>query len=233
MIEQRNFAGTRDNRHFHHLKGTLRCGECGNLLSFSRSKGRHAHYDYFYCLSKSRCSQPFIATDEAEEAVEDLFEVTAMPKETADALLEGLKETVAELRGDQDRERARLERKADHFERERYKLMQAFYAEAISLDVLKQEQQRISTQAAKVTRRLDTLSTRLDDAQAEIETALRLASTVRAPLPPLRAGDPPQVQQVDLQRDLHRRQENPALRVLRGTGSPHPNRRHHHGRRFE
>jgi len=139
VIEHRNFAGTRDNRHFHHLKGTLRCGECGNLLSFSRSKGRHAHYDYFYCLSKSRCSQPFIATDEAEEAVEDLFEITAMPTETADALLEGLRETVAELRGDQDRERARLERKVDHLERERTKLMQAFYADAISVDVLKQE----------------------------------------------------------------------------------------------
>jgi site-specific DNA recombinase len=178
VIMLRNYAGTRDNRHFHHLKGTLRCGECGNLLSFSRSKGRHARYDYFYCLSKSRCSQPFIPTDEAEEVVEDLFEHVAMPKEPAAALLEALYETVAELRAGEDQERERLQRRVDKLEGDRLKLMQALYAEAISMDTLKKEQQRISVEIAKATRRLETLSTRLDEAQREIERALRLATVV-------------------------------------------------------
>jgi hypothetical protein len=51
---------------------------------------------------QSRCSQPFIPTDQAEEVVESLF----VAKETAEALLEGLRGTVAELRSDEGRERS-------------------------------------------------------------------------------------------------------------------------------
>ena len=174
----RNAAGSRDNRHFHHLKGTLRCGECGNLLSFSRSKGRHARYDYFYCLSKSRCSQPYIPTDEAEEAVEALYDHISMPKETTTLFLEGLHDTIKELRAGEDNERERLQRRIDKLDRERLKLMQALYAEAIPLSVLKKEQQRITGEIAKANRRLETLSTRLDEAQVQIEQALRLATVV-------------------------------------------------------
>ncbi len=63
VFEVRDVAGPREHRHVHYLKGTLRCGECGNLLSFSRSKGNSGRCDYFYCLSRTGCPQPYIRTE--------------------------------------------------------------------------------------------------------------------------------------------------------------------------
>jgi site-specific DNA recombinase len=50
------------------------------------------------------------------------------------------------------------------------------YADALPLDLLKKEQQRISAESRQITRRLEQLDTMLVRAETEIEKAVRLAS---------------------------------------------------------
>ena len=175
-LETRNSAGTRERRHVHYLKGSLRCGECGAPLTYSQSKGRSARYDYFFCTSRTRCSQPYIPKEVAEREVEQLYRMIAMPRKTAEDLLEQVRETVRDLRGSEEKERARLNRRLAQLDKERDKLMQALYADAIPVDLLKKEQERISGEVVKVKRRLASLDSMLENAEREIAEALRLAS---------------------------------------------------------
>jgi site-specific DNA recombinase len=176
VLELRNLAGTRERRHTHYLKGSLRCHECGALLTFSQSKGRSARYDYFFCTSRSRCSQPYVPKHLAEREVETLYRTIAMPRETARDLLDEVQQTIQRLEGTEEKERARLNRSLARLDRERDKLLQAMYADAIPVDLLKREQERISGEVVKIKRRLTSLDSMLETAGREIESAIRIAS---------------------------------------------------------
>jgi site-specific DNA recombinase len=176
VMEVRDYAGPRDHRHAHYLKGTLRCGECGSLLCFGRSKGRSRQYDYFFCLRRAQCPQPSIRTEVAEQIVEDLYDEVAMPKDTAEALLDELRDAVAELGESDEAERTRLMRRISRLEHEQQKLMQALYAGAIDVDLLGKEQRRISREIVTSRQRLLKLEGGVDRARQELEEAIRLAS---------------------------------------------------------
>jgi site-specific DNA recombinase len=179
VLEIRDYAGPRQYRHFHPLKGTLYCGVCGALLSYSKSKGRHEHYEYFYCLSKARCSQPFVRIELAEEQVEKLVPTLGLAQRTAELLREGVRETAAMLAASEDRERARLTRKLERLENDRSKVMQAFYANKIDMELLGREQQRISRLLGKERRELSQLESRLEEATVRISKAIDLLVKTR------------------------------------------------------
>jgi site-specific DNA recombinase len=85
VLKAHNKAGVRQRRHDHYLKGVLCCAECGNKLSLTLAKGKYA---FFYCLGqknslrhKTNCTQPYVATCDAEEGVEDLYRKVQLPEE--------------------------------------------------------------------------------------------------------------------------------------------------------
>ena len=59
---------------------------------------------------------------------------------------------------------------------ERLSLLQAFYAKAISIDLLKQEQDRIAAEMATSEERLETIHAQLDQLRAVLDRAISVAS---------------------------------------------------------
>jgi chromosome segregation ATPase len=78
------------------------------------------------------------------------------------------------MRTQTEREAARQQRRLAKLTDERTKLLHAYYQNAIPLDLLHQEQERISTQTANAERQLQTAHRSATDVQATLQEALDL-----------------------------------------------------------
>ena len=181
-LRARDVAGTRQRRHEHSLKGLLHCGECGRRLSLTLAKGR---YLYFYCLgqrgtARTGCRQPYILAGDAEALVEDLYRQIQLPRSWVRRLTEELEAEIVERQAEASERRVLLTKTLAKLAEERGKLLQAFYANAIPLDLLKAEQDRIGAAEQAVKAELETTEGDLDGWQDILRTAIRLAGNCRA-----------------------------------------------------
>jgi site-specific DNA recombinase len=177
LLAARAVRGTRDRRHHHELKGVLWCGVCGRRLSLTLAKG---HYLYFYCLgqknqARTDCREAYVPADLLETAVERLYEQVQLPPDW----LAGLRAALdAEITSRQDRtirERQLATRRRGKLEGERRKLLDAYYAGAIDLAVLRTEQQRIGGELRTAEQRLAAVDATLEQWREVLETAMRFA----------------------------------------------------------
>jgi site-specific DNA recombinase len=181
VLEGRRLSQERPARRVHHLKGLLACGLCGSNLGISHSRGKQGNvYPYFYCLRRQRhhdCELPWIPVAKAEQTVERFWSKLPTNPEWLETVRSSVGEHIAlakDLNRDEvTRQRARLE----ELERQANKLLQAHYADAISLEQLKAEQTRITNERAhaeriltRCTEQYDQLSLHLDDALAKLES---------------------------------------------------------------
>ncbi|MGH2706152.1 MAG: recombinase zinc beta ribbon domain-containing protein [Actinomycetota bacterium] len=148
-----NTAGVRKRRHVHYLKGLLYCAECRRRLSPTLAKGT---YLYLYCLgqkngqrSKTRCSQPYVMAVDAEAALEELYRRVQLPEKWVRRLETELEEEIVERQAVTGELRVVLTQRLAELAEERQKLLQAYYANAIPLDLLKSEHDRITESAEK------------------------------------------------------------------------------------
>jgi site-specific DNA recombinase len=73
-------------------------------------------------------------------------------------------------------ERKLLATQHEHLESERYKLMEAYYANAIDVTMLRREQERIGAELRTIESRQATLDTSLEDWQEVMDLALRFST---------------------------------------------------------
>jgi site-specific DNA recombinase len=179
LLAARAMRGTRERRHHHYLKGVLVCGVCGRRLSIQRSKGT---YTYFYCLGQkdrrngTGCQERYVAADQLEAEVEDLYGRIEVPDDWAEGLRQAIATEVATHHEDTTAERELLAQRHEHAESERFKLMEAYYANAIDVAMLRHEQERIGAELRAIESRQATLDARLDDWQEVMDLALRFST---------------------------------------------------------
>ena len=182
--------GTRERRHRHYLKGLLVCGVCGRRLSLQFSKGT---YTYFYCLGQkdrrngTGCQERYVAADQLKAEVEDLYGRIEVPTDWAEGLREAVAAEVATRHDDTTAERELLATQQERLASERYKLMEACYANAIDVTMLRREQERIGAELRTIELRQGVLDGSLDDWQEVVDLALRLST--RCATAYRRAGD--------------------------------------------
>ncbi len=179
MIRAKDTAGERKRKHPHYLKGTLFCGECGSKLSFMLAKGQ---YPYFYCLGQKRhngCSQPYIEVGLIETKIENLYAKMRITPKRHRELQTYLEEEMIARSADSLRERKTLTKTIDNLTGERYKLIKAYYAEAINIDLLKTEQMRLDAEIMLAEERLETVDVKADQVQTMLEKTIGLASKCR------------------------------------------------------
>jgi site-specific DNA recombinase len=187
-LRSRDVAGVRQRRHEHYLKGLLFCGECGRRLSLTLAKGR---YLYFYCLgqrgtARTGCRQPYIVAGDAEALVEDLYGRIQLPPSWVSRLTEELEAEILERQAEASERRVVLTRTLAKATDERGKLLQAFYANAIPLDLLKSEQDRIGVAEHAAKDELQATEGDLEGWQDVLRTAIRLAGNCHAAYPKAR-----------------------------------------------
>jgi site-specific DNA recombinase len=134
------------------------------------------------------CREPHLAADRVERQVEQLYERIQLPHPWLTELQVALEAEIAARQGQAAHELQQLDRELLSLDGERRKLLAAYYADAIDLPLLRQEQTRVSQQTSTLEARRRSLAANLDDWRAILETAGRFATNCGAAY---RHADPP------------------------------------------
>ena len=122
------------------------------------------------------CQERYVAASQLEAEVEDLYDRIEVPDDWAEGLSEAIATEVAAHHEDTTAERELLAHRHEHADAERYKLMEAYYANAIDVTMLRREQERIGAEVRSIESRQAVLDASLDDWQEVMDLALRFST---------------------------------------------------------
>lgn len=165
--------------HDHYLKGTIFCGQCGSRLIVANAKNRYGNvYPYFVCsvrhAKRTDCTRQAMLIGDVERLIEEYYQRVQITHAQREALGGMIHAEFDRLMSAEANELAQLTAHRDRLEHEQTRLLQAHYADAISLPVLKREQERILAELDPVLRRIEAHYGEYTDARAHLEDALNL-----------------------------------------------------------
>jgi site-specific DNA recombinase len=139
--------------HSHYLKGTVYCGNCGEALTFEQSRNSKGNlYDYFYCLGRQRlkngCTFKAVQAHVLEALIEDRWALVTVPGSQIADIRRIVLEHIGTLLPAQEAAQAEAQRNLLELNRQSDRLLKAFYADALGVDQLKEEQARIAAARA-------------------------------------------------------------------------------------
>ena len=190
MLASRAGEETRERRYHHYLKGLLVCGVCGRRLSVQVTRRpnrtgnrKRTEFAYFYCLgqkdrrkSNSGCREAYVAVDELERQVEALYERIQLRPDMAERLNGWLE---SELIAREDRNAAERDfqtRRLAKVETQSRKLLDAYYAGALDVTMLREEQDRLRRERDDINERMRAVDATLAQWQEVFGTAVRFAT---------------------------------------------------------
>ncbi len=171
--------GERTREHPHFLKGSLFCRNCGSRMIINYTKsGTGARYPYFVCAGRHNkrvdCRQRAVLIEEVERQVERIYDKYSFPPYIRSCLESWLDGSLKKEREKYDAELDGLRREKDKLERQRKKLLEAHYNDAIPLDLLKSEQQKIAKQLAAIDHQVKAHDFAFTEMQERLGEALEL-----------------------------------------------------------
>ncbi len=180
-----HYNGNRVRKHNHYLKNSLWCGQCGERMLVTNSRSASGDiYPYFYCAGRhskrTNCTQSSVLIYEIERKVEDLYLRVQLDATFRDHVETQMRAELSDARSEVERRRVELKKKQEQLNRERSKLMEAHYAGAIPVDLLGQEQDRISKALASITTELDATNEKWEVIERNLGLALDLATDTHA-----------------------------------------------------
>lgn len=175
QLDAKNAVGERPQKYDHYLKGNLYCS-CGAKLMIERPRDKNGdRYEYFTCSGRRKkkgCTRSAVLAPRVEDRIDRDYGTNGLTAPEAEHVASVLHRVFSQLEASSDNERKLLETQRDKLEAERLKLVQAHYADAIPLDLLKTEQDRIRTSLDAITNRLDALATTYRDAHDGLDQIL-------------------------------------------------------------
>lgn len=146
-------SGEKPRVHSHYFKGSLYCGECGEPLTFEQSRNRLGNlYDYFYCLGRQRLKNgcQFKATQAhvLEALVEHHWSTVTLSASRIEEIRRLVLAHLDTLMPNQEKAQEAARRLLAELDRQLDRLMKAYYAEAVPLEKMKEEQSRIGVERA-------------------------------------------------------------------------------------
>ena len=182
QLTAKNLAGERTQSHEHYLKGTISCGRCGSRMIFSRNKGHGGVYDYFVCIGRHGkrvpCDLPYVAVADIEDQIERYYQTVKLDEATTDTLYRHIIDA-AKKRNAKALKLAKQQRKRiEVLENERRSLLKAHLAGAVPLDLLAEEQARITDELAKAGALMANSEIHWEELERNLHRALALASNM-------------------------------------------------------
>jgi site-specific DNA recombinase len=151
-----------------------------NPLGVTNSKNRWGTvYPYFYCIGRAKhrtCTQPAVLIADVEASVADYWTRVQFSEARIAQIRE---QAMAELARRQNTHRIELERQEKRKRQlhdQQLKLLEARYANAIPLDLLKSEQERITRDLAGAQQIIDRCSTEINLILTVVEEILLLCA---------------------------------------------------------
>ncbi len=121
------------------------------------------------------CTLRSIQIEHAEGLIQDLYDRISLNPDFRRDLEQLLRHGITLLRTDTESEREQLEATKQTIERRQRKLLEAHYNDAIPIDMLRTEQQRLDTELSATNRSLSNLTADLTEADELIGIALDIA----------------------------------------------------------
>ncbi len=180
LLTERNISGEKTSKHWHYLKGTIFCATCGSRLSIANATGNGGTYQYAFCLGRQRrngCTQRYLPVDQVEDKVADYYRIITLDPSRVDEIRRDVTDHIEITRSLNTKEVVRQQRRLDKLRDERRKLLNAHYADAITVDLLREEQGRITAEEAQAQRILDSCTLRFDEIERNLDQALTLAAS--------------------------------------------------------
>ena len=180
LILSSRVNGERTNKHPHYLKSTVYCAYCGERLMISNEKKKDGTvYPYFVCAgrhSKRRrdCKTKYILIPSVEREIEKLYDNIKFSDEEKVAIEKCLQSVVAKEKQKYDTEIEGLLGRKHELEHKRSKLMEAHYLDAIPVDFMKSEQQKITKELTAVEHEIKQHSLTFDQISENLSYALEM-----------------------------------------------------------
>lgn len=178
-------SGERQRTHHHYLKGSLFCGSCGSRMIVSKNRNRYGTlYSYFVCVGRHQkrtdCKSKYVPIETVEQHVIDCYGTVELSRSERDAIALRLGLDFETFRREVATERGALETQQRRLLRERERVLQAHYADAVPLDLLRSEQARIAGELDHIAVRLNATDQHEAIINFNLERALRLVTDVQA-----------------------------------------------------
>lgn len=150
--------GERQRIHNHFLKSTVVCGQCGARLSVQNAKNsKGTIYPYFVCARRCRlhdCTFTAVLIDVVEDRMSDLYRAIELSAEDRTQIEHYLHDELAQIEGDKTKAVRSLTTRRTNIEDRRRRLLHAHYEGAVPLDLLKEEQAKLTTELNQIERQL-------------------------------------------------------------------------------
>ena len=187
-------AGEKQRKFTHYLRGSIYCGNCGSRLCFDHKTNRHGTtYDYFFCVGRHQkrttCDRPYVSADTIAAQVEDKWRHLSLEPKYAELLETILLQDLEHYREAASHTQRVAKRQIQLLEAQRQKLLQAYYADSMPLDLFKTEQERLTTSL----RRYETQAVAADASYLQIERTLKRCLEFAVHCYDTYMGAPPQV----------------------------------------
>ena len=142
--------GERQRIHNHFLKSTVVCGQCGARLSVQNAKNsKGTIYPYFVCARRCRlhdCAFTAVLIDVVEDRMSDLYRAIELSAEDRRQIEHYLHDELAQIEGDKVKAVRSLTMRRTNIEDKRRRLLHAHYEGAVPLDLLKEEQAKLTSE---------------------------------------------------------------------------------------
>ncbi len=183
ILEAQNLAGEKRRVHHHYLKGSIWCGCCESRLIVCNAKSETGRlYPYFICIGRQRdatsCTQRALRIEHVEQAIEDYYSTVELSHDLRLQTEQTILEQIAALRETDVVDRKRIVARQRRLLDERAKLLEAHYAGAIPLDLLKSEQDRIAAELDTIEQRLSATELKSDTVEINLKKALDLVGNL-------------------------------------------------------
>ena len=170
--------GERQRIHNHFLKSTVVCGQCGARLSVQNAKNsKGSIYPYFVCARRCRlhdCAFTAVLIDVVEDRMSDLYRAIELSAEDRTQIEHYLHDELAQIEGDKAKAIRSLTTRRTNIEDRRRRLLHAHYEGAVPLDLLKEEQAKLSTELSQIERQLTAYQADAAEVRQHLTQALDL-----------------------------------------------------------
>ncbi len=182
LLDQRR-VGEKARRHQSYLKSTVYCGDCKSRMIITHARSQTgAIYPYFICsgrhAKRTACQRPAVLIASVEQSIIDYYRALELPEELRRQIGEVLSAELSAKQKEADRERRDLNLQVQRLKKEQSKVLQAHYADAIPLDLMKSEQDRIGRGMAAAEARLGALDASFDLVIQNAQQALELVGDI-------------------------------------------------------
>jgi site-specific DNA recombinase len=181
LLDAKRVSGERSWRHFHYLRGSLYCRECGGRLFYTQVKGNGGLYDYFICSGRQerRCSQTYHRMEAVEAAVERHYATVQLSNKERKSIRAAVKAHVAVIAKLAAEKTADAEAVLVRLDQEERKLLSAHYADLVNESLFADEQARISRERVSATKSIEQLSFKHEQVLEALDDALALTDDIQ------------------------------------------------------